>query len=228
MKAVVASYDRFLKDNYQKDTREVISLIGKARDDLSKELKQLEQEYLEFRQKSPSYSADKEGRTFLARRVDQWDQAANQAMTRALQLKAQLELARKLTGEGSATHFITAAINQLSGGGAAVGLRPDEGPKEGRGRGLLRADRGPARRRDVPAPHRGTAAPADQAEYEAAEVRRSPDDPEVIREFYAIPEVARLQEKLQEERRLSGPGRADRPRRRRPLGDEARGADQGL
>ena len=61
MKGVVGSYNQFLKENYQKDTREVISLIVKARDDLSNELKQLEQEYLEFRQKSPTFLADKEG-----------------------------------------------------------------------------------------------------------------------------------------------------------------------
>ena len=77
--AVIRSYDRFLKDNYQKNSNEVIALIVKARDELSTELKKLEQEYLEFRQKSPAHGGNGEGQTFVARRLDQWDQAINQA-----------------------------------------------------------------------------------------------------------------------------------------------------
>src|SRR4051794_38864710 len=46
--SVIRSYDRFLKDNYQKNANEVITLIIKARDELSSELKKLEREYLEF------------------------------------------------------------------------------------------------------------------------------------------------------------------------------------
>ena len=79
MDACIASYDQFLKDNFQKDTRDVITFIGKARDELSKELKELEHAYLEFRKQNPSLTGSSEGHSFAARRLEQWDQAASLA-----------------------------------------------------------------------------------------------------------------------------------------------------
>ena len=119
MEACIASYDQFLKDNFQKDTRDVITLIGKARDELSKELKELEHAYLEFRKQNPSLSGSSEGHSFAARRLEQWDQAASVAHARALQLRTQMQLAKRLTKEGVGTSVISAALNQLGGVAAA-------------------------------------------------------------------------------------------------------------
>jgi uncharacterized protein involved in exopolysaccharide biosynthesis len=44
MDALIQSYNRFLKDNYQKNTNEVVSLIVKARDELNQDLQTLEQQ----------------------------------------------------------------------------------------------------------------------------------------------------------------------------------------
>jgi len=49
VEALVASYQQFLGATFQKNSGTVITLISKARDDLSKELKELEDQYLEFR-----------------------------------------------------------------------------------------------------------------------------------------------------------------------------------
>jgi capsular exopolysaccharide synthesis family protein len=122
--AVIASYNLFLKDNFQKNTNEVVTLILNARDDLSKELKQLEHEYLEFRKKNPVYTADEKGQTFIARRLDHWDQAVNQVVTRDMQLRAQLELGRKLAAEGQSVSSITNTMNQLSGLGGTTAVAP--------------------------------------------------------------------------------------------------------
>ena len=97
---VIESYKLFLKSNYQKNSSDVIGLITKARDELNAELKSLEQAYLEYRQKNPAYSADSTGQTFVARRLDQWDQTLNQFSARSLQLQSQLELGKKMSREG--------------------------------------------------------------------------------------------------------------------------------
>lgn len=121
---VMQSYNVFLKDNFQKNTNDAIALILKARDELSKELSSLEQQYLEYRRKNPAYSADDKGRSFIARRLDQWDQSMNQVLARSLQLKSQLELGRKLAGEGLDQETITNALNQLGGLGGSTPVAP--------------------------------------------------------------------------------------------------------
>ena len=98
---VIESYKLFLKSNYQKNSSDVIGLITKARDELNAELKSLEQAYLEYRQKNPAYSADSTGHTFVARRLDQWDQTLNQFSARSLQLQSQLELGKKCPAKAS-------------------------------------------------------------------------------------------------------------------------------
>jgi capsular exopolysaccharide synthesis family protein len=115
MNAIISSYDQFLKDNYQKDTRDVITLIVRARDDLSKELKELERAYLEFRRQNSGLTGGSEGRTLLSRRLEQWDQAAGLAVARALQLRTQLELAKKYSREGVDVDMIKATLRQLGG-----------------------------------------------------------------------------------------------------------------
>ena len=135
---VVMSFDRFLKDNFQEHSSKVITLFTTAKDDLSKELKQLETEYLSYRRANPAYSADEKGRSFLVRRLDQWDQAMNQVLTRSLQLKSQLELGRKLANEGADSSSIANALNQLSvvGGSGVVTTMAPPGPAEPREHGF--------------------------------------------------------------------------------------------
>ena len=96
VKAIVASYKTFLEDVYQKNNSEVIVLMTKARDDLNQELKDLERRYLEFHQKAPHLTTDGTGRPIIIRRIDEWVRASNEAMVKAIQLKAQLELGQKL------------------------------------------------------------------------------------------------------------------------------------
>jgi capsular exopolysaccharide synthesis family protein len=118
--AVIESYKLFLKSNFQKNSSDVISLITKARNELNLELKSLEQAYLEYRQKNPAYSADSTGHTFVARRLDQWDQALNQFSARALQLQSQLELGKKMSREGVDPASIANALSQVGTIGANV------------------------------------------------------------------------------------------------------------
>src|SRR5262249_53679047 len=68
--AVVASYRKFLEENYQKNTTDVLGLIAKVRDDLSDELKGLEQKYLEFHREHPVFTLGGDGRSLLNRRLD--------------------------------------------------------------------------------------------------------------------------------------------------------------
>jgi capsular exopolysaccharide synthesis family protein len=123
---VIESYKLFLKSNYQKSSSDVVGLITKARDELNSELKSLEQAYLEYRQKNPAYSADSNGHSFVARRLDQWDQILNQFSARAVQLQSQLELGKKLTRQGADPANIANALSQVSmiGGNQPPGAMP--------------------------------------------------------------------------------------------------------
>ncbi len=113
--SVIKSYDLFLQENYQQNSNEVLGLITKARDELSADLKRLEKEYLEYRQKNTADPSGGGGKPFIARRLDQWDQAISQAMLRSLQLKSQLELGRNLAEDGASVEMITSALGHLSG-----------------------------------------------------------------------------------------------------------------
>ena len=115
VEALVASYQQFLGDTYQKNSGTVITLISKARDDLSRELKKLEDQYLEFRRTNSNVIVGQEGRSFWASRLTRWDQAANDAMVKVVQLKTQLEVGRKLAGDGAELWTIAHAITQVGG-----------------------------------------------------------------------------------------------------------------
>ncbi|MHB1559940.1 MAG: polysaccharide biosynthesis tyrosine autokinase, partial [Isosphaeraceae bacterium] len=110
---VIESYKLFLKSHYQKNSSDVIGLITKARNELNEELKSLERAYLEYRQKNPAYSADSDGHTFVARRLDQWDRALNQFSARSVQLQSQLELGKKMSLEGVDPATIVNTLNQV-------------------------------------------------------------------------------------------------------------------
>jgi capsular exopolysaccharide synthesis family protein len=113
VQAIVASYKTFLGDAYHKDNSEVIVLLTRARDDLNTELKELERKYLEFRQKAPHLTPDSTGRPIINRRLEEWLRASNEAMVKAVQLQAQLELGQKLAREGVGLWAIANAMDHL-------------------------------------------------------------------------------------------------------------------
>ena len=116
VEAITESYKQVLEETFQKsNSNTVIALISKARDELSQELQDLEGKYLELRRRTPSPIAGEQGRAFLASRLARWDQAANEAMIKSVQLKRQLELGRKLAGEGTELWAVAHAISQLGG-----------------------------------------------------------------------------------------------------------------
>jgi capsular exopolysaccharide synthesis family protein len=121
VKAVVESYEAFLEDVYARDNSQVVVPMSKARDDLNGELKDLERRYLEFRQRTQHLAPGGNGRTFLAQRLDEWDRVSRDAMVRAVQLKAQLELGRQLARSGVGLWSIAYAMDQLGGTGPGAG-----------------------------------------------------------------------------------------------------------
>jgi capsular exopolysaccharide synthesis family protein len=113
VQAVVSSYRTFLEDVYQKNNSEVVVLMTRARDDLNNELKELEQKYLEFHQKAPNLTTDGTGLPVVLRRIDEWVRASNETMSKAIHLKAQLELGRDLAKEGVGLWAIANAMDQV-------------------------------------------------------------------------------------------------------------------
>ncbi|MGE3820173.1 MAG: Wzz/FepE/Etk N-terminal domain-containing protein, partial [Isosphaeraceae bacterium] len=116
VRAVTESYQAFLSEVYAQSNSEVVVLMTKARDDLNRELKELEARYLDFRKKSPSVLGDSSGRTFFGQRLEEWNRASRDAMVRAVQLKAQLELGRELAHKGVGLWSIAHAMDQMAGG----------------------------------------------------------------------------------------------------------------
>src|SRR5205807_1298192 len=72
-----------------------------------------EQKYLEFHQKAPNLTTDGTGRPIVIRRIDEWVRASNETMSKAIQLKAQLELGKDLSKEGVGLWAIANAMDQL-------------------------------------------------------------------------------------------------------------------
>ena len=115
IEAITDSYKQFIEETFQKNSSTAISIISKARDDLSQEVGELEAKYLELRRKTPALTTATGRRSFLADRLANWDRAANEAMVKAVQLKSQLELGRQLTREGTELWAVAHAISQLGG-----------------------------------------------------------------------------------------------------------------
>jgi polysaccharide biosynthesis transport protein len=114
LEAITESYEKFLEETFQKNNNDVIELIKKAREQLREELKEAEEKYAEFRRGHPIF-VDQSGRSFVLQRLEQWNHSTGEAMAKAVQLKAQLELGRKLAGEGIDLWAIAHAITQLGG-----------------------------------------------------------------------------------------------------------------
>ena len=78
VQALVISYQQFLGATFQKNSGTVITLISKARDDLGKELKELEDQYLEFRRTNSNVIVGQEGHSFWASRLSRWEKPGGQ------------------------------------------------------------------------------------------------------------------------------------------------------
>lgn len=184
--SVIKSYDLFLQENYQKNSTQVLDLITKARDELSADLKRLEKEYLEFRQKSTPHPSGGEGKTFIARRLDQWDQAISQAMLRSIELKSQLALGRNLAEDGADVDVITSALGHLRGT-PITPAHVDPAPSAGFSSNRLEAQLG-----EIEFQRQTAESVLEHFRDEHAKVVLSSrlSDAELAREFHATPEVA--------------------------------------
>jgi len=206
--SVIKSYDLFLQENYQKNSNEVLGLITKARDELSADLKRLEKEYLEYRQKNTANPSGGEGKSFIARRLDQWDLAVSQAMLRSLQLNSQLELGRNLAEDGASVDMITSALGHLNGTPATPGTA-DPGAATSLSYERLEAQLGET---EFQRQTGESLLEHLRAEHAKAVSSAQVSEAELVREFYAEPEVAEraadlkdAKDRFNEARRVSRP-----------------------
>ena len=119
IEAIIDGYEEVLEETFH-NSNSVIAMISKARDELDKELRDLEEKYRELRSNNPSPISGVEGRSFLASRLARWDQAANEAMIKSVQIKSQLDLGHKLAGKGTELWAVAHAISQLGGDSASL------------------------------------------------------------------------------------------------------------
>ena len=113
--AVVDSYGNFLEEHYQHNNSRVVSLISKARDELSAELGELEKKHLELVRQNPILTAEGSGRLLISKRMERWDNAINEATVKSIQLQSQLKAARDLDRRGTSLVSVAYALNQLGG-----------------------------------------------------------------------------------------------------------------
>lgn len=111
--ALIVSYEEFVKEHFQGTNSKLVSLISKARDELGRELEGLEKKYVEYLQSSPIAIDDESGQTLALGRMGELVRESGEARVKALRLKSQLELGRKLAKEGAEMWAISYAMNQL-------------------------------------------------------------------------------------------------------------------
>ena len=116
VEAITESYKQVLEETFQKsNSSTVIALISKARDELSQELAGPGGEVPGVAPQDPVADRRRAGPRVPGQPTGRWDQAANEAMIKSVQLKRQLELGRKLAGEGTELWAVAHAISQLGG-----------------------------------------------------------------------------------------------------------------
>jgi len=123
--AIMESYKKFLESNYQKNTNDVITLITKARDELSEDLKELEHKYLEFRKTHRVLAAGDDGRPLDTRKLEVWDTASSSIAVRETHLKVQLEMGRKMVADGMGMWGVANALRLIGEGQAGGGGVPE-------------------------------------------------------------------------------------------------------
>jgi capsular exopolysaccharide synthesis family protein len=137
VEAIVASYERFLEDTFQQSNNKVVSLLGRARDELSRELRESEQKYFDFRRATPDLTAQgPEGRSRVQVRLDHWAQAVDEAESKILQLKSQVEMGRQMAGNGAGLRGVIYGMGILGPEAAGLMSHPaamgvDSGPIAG-------------------------------------------------------------------------------------------------
>jgi capsular exopolysaccharide synthesis family protein len=115
LEALLASYEQFLDSTMRSKSHEIVGMIEKARDELDRELRELEQGYQAFRREHSGLNPDDTGRTLSARRLERWDAALDEAMVQGLRLKTQLELGRALARGGTELWAIAHALGEIGG-----------------------------------------------------------------------------------------------------------------
>jgi len=193
--AITESYQKFLEDRYQKSNQTVVVLIKKARDELGLDLQELEKKYLQLRMESRGESADEEGALLLSRRIEHWDRTSSEVMTRAIRLKAQLALGRKLAAEGAGFRSIVFGMNQL-GGDVSSGTPPREGD-DGH---TTSTDRTRVEVADVEVQRAAAEHVFEQLQADGAAPRSAPGGDDDRRSFLSETEPARLARDIRETR----------------------------
>lgn len=114
VEAIITSYQSFLRESNQASTGKLEVLISQARDILDKELGALEREYLAFRQESKTLvTSDKDGRSYLTRRLELLDASASESKLKAIRLHTQLEVGQTLARQGAGMWAIAHAMQKL-------------------------------------------------------------------------------------------------------------------
>jgi len=111
--AVIDAYKRFLELTFEKKTTDVVTLISKARDELSIELEKLTKDHIEFLQKHPQMMTDLEGRSIIVKRLGEWDRGIQASKNRIFQYNTQIEHARELMAAGASDATIAKAIHTV-------------------------------------------------------------------------------------------------------------------
>lgn len=127
---IIRSYEQFLEEKSKDGNHQVIALVSKVRDELGRQLGQLEAKYLEFQQSHPHLLElvnDGAGHPILGSRLQELERAANESALKALKLKSQLDLGRKLAEQGPELWSIAFAIAQLGGDPGAAPVAPSPG-----------------------------------------------------------------------------------------------------
>jgi len=116
VKAVAESYQFFLEKIYARNNADIVMMMTRAKDELIRDLKDLDKKYLEFRQSAPQLTGEGSGRSVVHHRIDEWDKASRDIMVKAVQLKTQLQLGKKLAAEGLGLSSIAYALEHIPGG----------------------------------------------------------------------------------------------------------------
>src|SRR5262249_666873 len=100
LKAVIASYERFLKDTYRNVNAEILDLISKARDFLQNDLEAKEAAYLKFRQNTPLLCKGREGNTVQEERLLKIDAKRSARGRRQGEIQASLSASESAVKKG--------------------------------------------------------------------------------------------------------------------------------
>ena len=116
VQALIDSYSRYtLHDVYQSNYNRIVALIESSQGDMQRDLTKAEQEYIQFCREHPGLTVARQGRSANAERVLRWCTAANETAVRAVRVRMQLEMSRKLAKDGARPWAAAYAIDELGG-----------------------------------------------------------------------------------------------------------------